>query len=115
MSALIPARDIPLGWLALIQHESTCYVNEPSITGGNPILADGRVLFNDMLGTTLGIKDGDKVMQNNLTAFGAPTDHSSLTTDHFFTGKPHVGEMGYAFLFRYPPSQPHGEAEEDFF
>ena len=58
-------------------------MNEPSITGGNPILADGRVLFNDMLGTTLGIKDGDKVMQNNLTAFGAPTDHSSLTTDHF--------------------------------
>ena len=41
-----------------------------------------------------------QVTQNNLTAFGAPTDHSSLTTDHFFTGKPHVGEMGYVFLFR---------------
>ena len=86
--------------LALIQRNSTSYVNEPAVTGGNPILADDKVLFNDMLGTTLGVKDGDKVMQNNLTAFGAPTDHSSLTTDHFFTGKPHVGEMGYVFLFR---------------
>ena len=86
--------------LALIQRNSTNYVNEPAVTGGNPILADDKVLFNDMLGTTLGVKDGDKVMQNNLTAFGAPTDHSSLTTDHFFTGKPHVGEMGYVFLFR---------------
>ena len=69
--------------LALIQRNSTNYVNEPAVTGGNPILADDRVLFNDMLGTTLGVKDGDKVMQNNLTAFGAPTDHSSLTTDLF--------------------------------
>ena len=86
--------------LALIQRNSTSYVNEPAVTGGNPILADDKVLFNDMLGTTLGVKDNDKVMQNNLTAFGAPTDHSSLTTDHFFTGKPYIGELGYAFLFR---------------
>ena len=85
--------------LALIQRNSTRYVNEPAVTGGNPILADDKVLFNDMLGTTLGVKDGDKVMQNSLTAFG-----ESLSTppmeDSFFTGKPHVGEMGYVFLFR---------------
>ncbi len=100
--AVTPEKRESFQWdgLALIQRNSTSYVNEPAVTGGNPILADDKVLFNDMLGTTLGIKDGDKVMQNNLTAFGVPTDHSSLPTDHFFTGKPYIGELGYAFLFR---------------
>ena len=56
--------------LALIQHNSSSYVNEPAVSGGNPILADDKVLFNDTLGTTLGVKDGDKVTQNSLTAFG---------------------------------------------
>ena len=56
--------------LALIQRNSTSYVNEPAVTGGNPILADDKILFNDILGTTLGVKDGDEVTQNSLTAFG---------------------------------------------
>ena len=86
--------------LALIQRNSTSYVNEPAVTGGNPILADDKVLFNDMLGTTLGIKDGDKVMQNNLTAFGESLNSSLLTENSFFTGKPYIGELGYTFLFR---------------
>ena len=85
--------------LALIQRNSTSYVNEPAVTGGNPILADDKILFNDMLGTTLGVKDGDKVTQNNLTAFGESLSTSPMQ-DSFFTGKPHVGEMGYVFLFR---------------
>ena len=85
--------------LALIQRNSTSYVNEPAVTGGNPILADDKILFNDMLGTTLGVKDGDKVTQNNLTAFGESLSASPMQ-DSFFTGKPHVGEMGYVFLFR---------------
>ena len=85
--------------LALIQRNSTSYVNEPAVTGGNPILADDKVLFNDMLGTTLGIKDGDKVTQNNLTAFGESLSTSPMQ-DSFFTGKPYIGELGYAFLFR---------------
>ena len=85
--------------LALIQRNSTSYVNEPAVTGGNPILADDKVLFNDMLGTTLGVKDGDKVMQNSLTAFGESLSTSPMQ-DSFFTGKPHIGELGYAFLFR---------------
>ena len=85
--------------LALIQRNSTSYVNEPAVTGGNPILADDKILFNDMLGTTLGVKDGDKVAQNNLTAFGESLSASPMQ-DSFFTGKPHVGELGYAFLFR---------------
>ncbi len=85
--------------LALIQRNSTSYVNEPAVTGGNPILADDKILFNDLLGTTLGVKDGDKVTQNNLTAFGESLSTSPMQ-DSFFTGKPHVGEMGYVFLFR---------------
>ena len=86
--------------LALIQRNSTSYVNEPAVTGGNPILADDKILFNDMLGTTLGVKDGDKVTQNNLTAFGESLSASPMQ-DSFFTGKPHVGELGYAFLFQF--------------
>ena len=85
--------------LALIHRGATNFINEPYVTGGNPILADDKVLFNDMLGTTLGVKDGDKVMQNNLTAFGESLSTSPMQ-DSFFTGKPHVGEMGYVFLFR---------------
>ena len=52
-----------------------------------------------MLGTTLGVKDDDKIIQNNLTAFGESLSASPMQ-DSFFTGKPHVGEMGYVFLFR---------------
>ena len=63
--------------LALIQRNNTNYVNEPAVTGGNPVLADNKVLFNDMLGTPLGVKDGDKVTQNNLTTFNdAPLSES---------------------------------------
>ena len=99
--AVTPEKRESFQWdgLALIQRNSTNYVNEPAVTGGNPILADDKVLFNDMLGTTLGVKDGDKVMQNSLTAFGESLS-ASLMQDSFFTGKPHIGELGYAFLFR---------------
>ena len=99
--AVTPEKKETFQWdgLALIQRNSTSYVNEPAVTGGNPILADDKVLFNDMLGTTLGVKDDDKVMQNNLTAFGESLSTSPMQ-DSFFTGKPHVGELGYAFLFR---------------
>ena len=106
--AVTPEKRETFQWdgLALIQRNSTNYINEPAVTGGNPILADDKVLFNDMLGTTLGIKDGDKVMQNNLTAFGESLNSSLLTENSFFTGKPHIGELGYAFLFRnYRPDQ----------
>ena len=99
--AVTPEKRESFQWdgLALIQRNSTNYVNEPAVTGGNPILADDKVLFNDMLGTTLGVKDGDKVMQNSLTAFGESLSASPME-DSFFTGKPQVGEMGYVFLFR---------------
>jgi len=84
----------------------TNFINEPYITGGNPILSSkGDVMFNDMLGTTLGVKSGEQVNQVNMTAFG---ESKETTAKHngFFTGKPHIGELGYAFLFRnYRPEQ----------
>ena len=47
--------------------------------------------FNDMLGSTLNI--GGKTI--HMTAFGESSD-----TNAMFTGKPYIGELGYAFLFR---------------
>ncbi len=98
--------------LALIHRAGTNYINEPYVTGGNPILSskDG-VMFNDMLGTTLGVKSGEQVNQVNMTAFGEPlrpatNGDAAKSQDAFFTGKPHIGELGYAFLFRnYRPEQ----------
>ena len=83
--------------LALVWRSGITYVNEPYITGGNPVLAGDDVLFNDMLGSTLAI-NGDPV---EMTSFG-----ETGNPDAFFTGKPMVDELGYAFLFRdYNPAQ----------
>ena len=83
--------------LALIRRGETAYVNEPYVTGGNPVLADDDVLFNDMLGSTLSV-NGNPV---EMTSFGETADSNA-----FFTGKPYIGELGYAFLFRaYDPAQ----------
>ena len=51
-------------------------------------------MFNDMLGNTLGTKQ-DKFKSVQMTAFG-----ETKNTDALFTGKPYIGELGYAFLFR---------------
>ena len=80
--------------LALLKRDTTEYVNEPAVTGGNPILANGKGLFNDMLGTTLGKYDGKKFIDNQRTSFGSGSESG------FFTGKPHIAGLGYAFLFR---------------
>ena len=78
--------------LALIHRGENSFINEPYVTGGNPILSskDG-VMFNDMLGSTLNI--GGKAI--NMTAFGESADSNAM-----YTGKPYIGELGYAFLFR---------------
>lgn len=78
--------------LALIHRGETFFINEPYVTGGNPILSskDG-VMFNDMLGSTLNIS-GKAV---NMTAFGESAD-----TDAMYTGKPYIDQLGYVFLFR---------------
>ena len=88
--------------LALIERSGTKYINEPHVGGGNPILAIGgdgqktEAIFTDMLGTSLG-----KVAENGYsaidkTSFGADTSDKSS----FFTGKPYIEDLGYAFLFR---------------
>ena len=83
--------------LALIWRSGVTYINEPYVTGGNPVMAGDNVLFNDMLGSTLAI-NGKAV---EMTSFGETADKNA-----FFTGKPMVDELGYSFLFRdYNPNQ----------
>ena len=80
--------------LALIRRDGTNYLNEPAITGGNPVMAGDKVLFNDLLGSTLGAKSAAGYAPSKMTAFGESAD-----TSVFFTGKPQVDGLGYAFLF----------------
>ncbi len=83
--------------LALIHRGETSFINEPYITGGNPVLAGDEVLFNDMLGSTLAV-NGKAV---EMTSFGETANRNA-----FFTGKPMIDELGYSFLFRdYNPNQ----------
>ena len=88
--------------LALIERNGTKYINEPHVGGGNPVLAIGNngqkteAIFTDMLGTSIGyVKDGN-YSKITKTCFGADTSDKSS----FFTGKPYVEDLGYAFLFR---------------
>lgn len=53
-------------------------------------------MFNDILGTSLGVAKDGGYSAIDKTSFGADsTDKSS-----FFTGKPYVEDLGYAFLMR---------------
>ena len=83
--------------LALIWRSGVTYINEPYVTGGNPVMAGDDVLFNDMLGSTLAV-NGKAV---EMTSFGETANKNA-----FFTGKPMIDELGYSFLFRdYNPNQ----------
>ena len=86
--------------LALIERNGTKYINEPHAGGGNPVFAIGsettEAIFTDMLGTSIGyVKDGN-YSKITKTSFGADTSDKLS----FFTGKPYVEDLGYAFLFR---------------
>ena len=86
--------------LALIERSGTKYINEPHAGGGNPVLAilgdNTNAIFNDVLGTSLGVAKDDGYSAIDKTSFGADsTDKTS-----FFTGKPYVEDLGYAFLMR---------------
>lgn len=85
--------------LALMKRDSSEYTVEPAITGGNPIIADGKVLFNDLLGSSMGSFSDNKFNAINRNAFGQASVGSKANLD-FFTGKPNIPELGYAFLFR---------------
>jgi len=89
--------------LALLERSGTNYLNEPYATGGNPVLAGKDVLFNDLLGTTQGVKSGDKYTATPRTAFG-DVNKAFLSSKAYcvggFTGKPYVEGLGSVFLFR---------------
>ena len=88
--------------LALIGRNGTKYINEPHSGGGNPILAidslgdiqQTEVIFTDIFGTSLGRKGYNGYSEIEKTAFG------NADKKGFFTGKPYINELGYAFLFR---------------
>ena len=86
--------------LALIERSGTKYINEPHAGGGNPVLAIGgestEAIFTDMLGTSIGKVEENGYSAIDKTSFGADTSDKSS----FFTGKPYVEGLGYAFLFR---------------
>jgi len=82
--------------LALIRRGGVNYLNEPHAGGGAALLAGDKVMFNDVLGTTLGIEgEGGTLSTARGSAYGE-TD----STDHLFTGKPYVEGLGHAFLLR---------------
>ena len=86
--------------LALVKRGTTSYVNEPHPGGGAPVVSsDGGVMFNDILGTTLGVENAGGYAPSSMTAFG-DTVNCQLPTSNFFTGKPHVDGLGHAFLLR---------------
>ena len=90
--------NFTLDGLALVKRGTTSYVNEPHPGGGAPVASsnDG-VMFNDILGTTLGVSANDGYASSSMTAFGDTAKHSE---EIFFTGKPHVDGLGHAFLLR---------------
>ncbi len=85
--------------LALIERNGTKYINELHAGGGNPVLAiddNTEAIFTDMLGTSLGVANGNNYSKITKTSFGVDGDNANS----FFTGKPYVEDLGYAFLFR---------------
>ena len=86
--------------LALVKRGTISYVNEPHPGGGAPVASsNGGVMFNDILGTTLGVENAGGYASSSMTAFG-DTVNCQLPTSNFFTGKPHVDGLGHAFLLR---------------
>jgi RHS repeat-associated protein len=86
--------------LALVKRGTISYVNEPHPGGGAPVASsNGGVMFNDILGTTLGVENAGGYAPSSMTAFG-DTANCQLSTSNFFTGKPHVDGLGHAFLLR---------------
>ncbi len=73
--------------LALVKRGKRGFVNEPHIGGGNPVMSsDGTTYFNDMLGTTLSSSVNGETTASSLTAFGAETHNSQLTTHNCSSG-----------------------------
>ena len=83
--------------LALVNRNGERYLNEPHIGGGIPVLsiADNvKVIFSDKLGSSLGVISENAYSQIAQTAYGNTNELG------FFSGKPYVKDLGYAFLLR---------------
>ena len=107
----LPAASEDFHWdgLALVRRGDESFVNEPHVGGGNPVVSSkGMTYFNDVLGTTVGVREGRgssrlkskcRYTAAALTAFGvaalAPQGQQT-----FFTGKPEVEGLGRVFLYR---------------
>ena len=86
--------------LALIRRGSTAYVNEPHPSGGAAVASSkDDVMFNDILGTTLGTAGAEGYAPVEMSAFG-DIGGARSGVDALFPGKPAVGGLGHAFLFR---------------
>ncbi len=109
------AEDFAWDGLALIRRGDEMFVNEPHVGGGNPVVSSkGAAYFNDLLGTTVGVREGRGAARKRsarrytaaaLTAFGEPvktfqTSQTFKTSQTFFTGKPQVEGLGRVFLMR---------------
>ncbi|MFA6459617.1 MAG: hypothetical protein WCV79_04480, partial [Candidatus Paceibacterota bacterium] len=92
--------DFAWDGLALIGRNATRYTVEPHVNGGSPILADGKVILNDILGSSLGSVENGKFSAVDRTSFGESLSSVSSMSHDFFTGKPNIEGLGYAFLFR---------------
>ena len=67
--------------LALVKRGEASFINEPHIGGGNPVVSSiGTSYFNDILGTTVGTKNGRKYSAAALTAFGERLDNVDSTS-----------------------------------
>jgi RHS repeat-associated protein len=84
--------------LALIKRDETDYTVESAASGGNAILASGKILFNDMAGSSLGSFQNNNYTEINRNSFGY--NASSAINEDFFTGKPNIEGLGYAFFLR---------------
>lgn len=85
--------------LALVRRGGESFICEPHVGGGNPIVSsEGTAYLNDMLGTTVAAKSARRCSAAALTAFGEPLPGAGGGA--FFTGKPQVEGLGYAFLYR---------------
>ena len=108
----LPAGSEAFLWdgLALVRRGDEQFVNEPHVGGGNPVLSSkGSVYLADLLGTTVGVRDGPRGRRRHtsaaLTAFGEPlpggaAGGTSAIPSPFFTGKPDVPGLGRVFLMR---------------
>jgi len=82
------------------------YTIEPHANGGSPILVSHKdaksqsVIFNDMLGSSLGTVENGSFSEIRRTSFGENLGGSVVPCENFFAGKPQVEGLGYTFLFR---------------